>query len=241
MKEESSFGVVANYFLIQELLGFLFLLLFTFGSPLLVLFLKVGVSPFHFWVVLVSFYLEGFLLSWFLTFQKLPFVPLFFFFMESGYFLIFFGILLCFFNIFFYYDSKALLVLGTTESFCWLLFVSFFSFSFFIFVFFYYFFSFSFFFFSFLCEPGDPTLLEFGLLFINIPLGVSFFTKLLVFRTLRGVSFFFFFFLLLLFLFRVLGLSRLLFLTRMSTHIIEKKGYGPWFFLLFPISLLVLF
>nr|AGI96034.1 NADH dehydrogenase subunit 2 [Ascaridia sp. GHL-2013] len=73
MKFSSGSGGMINYFVIQESLG-LFFLIFS-GSVLqfMIVMMKVGVSPLHFWVFSVVNDLSNWGLMWFLTFQKLPF------------------------------------------------------------------------------------------------------------------------------------------------------------------------
>lgn len=55
-----SYSGLFNYFVIQESLGLLFLM-FSFGLfQLLILMLKIGMAPFHFWVFRVTNSVFGF-------------------------------------------------------------------------------------------------------------------------------------------------------------------------------------
>ncbi len=107
-----------NYFIIQELSSFLFLL-FSFSFLQFFFFcLKVGVSPFHFWLISLSDGFFGFRMVWFLTFHKFPYFFIFIFFFFSFLFLfIFLGIFFCYLQFFFLKSSKLLVVLFSVESF----------------------------------------------------------------------------------------------------------------------------
>ena len=55
-----SFSRIFNYFVLQESLGLLFLLLFFGFFPFLIIIIKVGVAPLHFWVFKVINGMLGF-------------------------------------------------------------------------------------------------------------------------------------------------------------------------------------
>ena len=117
-KIQGDFGNSLNYFLLQEFLGFLFLIFFSMFIQYIILIIKVGISPFHFWVVSVFLNLDNYMLIWFLTFQKLPFVPvLLLLFKFIIFFLILLGIIFCYFQLINIKNYKTMLVLSSTESF----------------------------------------------------------------------------------------------------------------------------
>jgi hypothetical protein len=49
------------FFLLQEILGVVFLFNFSRGLQGIVVLLKVGVSPFHFWLYYLLYFLEGYI------------------------------------------------------------------------------------------------------------------------------------------------------------------------------------
>lgn len=128
-KSFGSFNGMLNYFIVQEFLGFCFILL---NFPLLqffILLFKIGIAPFHFWIFSVLNNMSGFPFVWFLTFQKLPFIPVVFhYFFDSFFFVLFFGIIVCYLQIFFLKSYKLILAISATESFSWLCIMLFFSF-----------------------------------------------------------------------------------------------------------------
>nr|YP_009445103.1 NADH dehydrogenase subunit 2 [Marshallagia marshalli]ATV81512.1 NADH dehydrogenase subunit 2 [Marshallagia marshalli] len=117
-----SFNSIFNYFILQESLGLMFLML-TFGYlQLLILMLKIGVAPLHFWIFSVTNGVYGFNLMWFLTFQKLPFLlVLVNLVIVKVVLLLFMGLLFCLVQMFLTKTYKNLLILSSTESFNWLL------------------------------------------------------------------------------------------------------------------------
>src|SRR3954466_7445450 len=112
-KSVGSYSVLVNYFIIQEVVGLLFLFFNFLLAQLVILFIKVGVAPLHFWLfrVLLGVYDLNFL--WFLTFQKLPFVFVIY---QLGvsllFFLLFFGLLFCYFQIFLLKRFKFLVIIS---------------------------------------------------------------------------------------------------------------------------------
>uniref|UniRef100_A0A0K0DRN4 Cytochrome b n=1 Tax=Angiostrongylus cantonensis TaxID=6313 RepID=A0A0K0DRN4_ANGCA len=85
---------IFNYFVLQESLGLIFLLLYFGGFlPMLIMIVKIGVAPFHFWLFKV---IEGMFV----------------------YFLLI-GLLVCLFQLFVLKSFKKLLLVSTVESFRW--------------------------------------------------------------------------------------------------------------------------
>lgn len=182
-KKQGDFQNSLNYFLLQEFLGFLFLIFIAFNLQLLVLFIKVGVSPLHFWIFNVFSGSDNFLLMWFLTFQKLPFLPVLltlYKFYQSIF--LFFGVFFCYYQLFVVKQYKLIFALSSTESFNWLL-IGIYSgfFGFIIFSVYY--------FISIVVILSYQTFgsfinyyLELMVIFLNIPLSFRFFVKIFILR-----------------------------------------------------------
>lgn len=121
-KSLSSYTALFNYFVLQERLGLLFLLFVGGYIQLLLLLLKVGVAPFHFWIFRVLNSVYGFNLVWFLTFQKLPFIFVIVQFITGLVLFVFLlGLILCLIQMFLVKNFKNLLILSSTESFNWVI------------------------------------------------------------------------------------------------------------------------
>lgn len=117
----SSFSML-NYFVIQEVLGFLFLLTYCEGIQVFILLIKVGVPPLHFWVFRVSSGFSNVSLLWFLTLHKIPYLSVLCMLMnEYVFYLLLFGILVCLVQSLSVKDHKISLILSSIESFNWLL------------------------------------------------------------------------------------------------------------------------
>lgn len=175
----------------------MFLVFVFFNIQLFILLIKVGVSPFHFWIFRVFSSSENFILIWFLTFQKLPFLPVLFFMFSYSYFLLFFvGILFCYYQLFSINNYKFIIALSSTESFNWLLLG--------IFIGLYGFFFFCFYYFLNICflinyqnfGVSFNFYLEISLVFLNIPLSFSFFLKIFMLSLVSFLSSFFILFIL---------------------------------------------
>lgn len=191
LKAFRGYAAIISYFFVQEVLGLLFLLLFFGGFQFLILLLKVGVSPFHFWVISFCSFLGGRNLFWFLSFQKLPFIPILLFFLSSFVMFLFLGILFCYFQIFCLSVFKYVVVISSVERFNWVLLVLGFSGLSFVFLFVFYFFSLSLILKETLSFTRGQNRLEMVLIFLNLPLRASFFVKLLSlgFMSERGRAF----------------------------------------------------
>lgn len=142
---------------------------------------KMGLLPFHYWLFVVVGGLKSWLLMWFLTFQKLPFIGvLMIILVRELLFLLFFRFFLVYFQLFVVKNFKFIIVLSSTESFNWVLLGYFFSFVNGFVLFLYYFFL------SIFMVPifGGENFLDYDWLvifvYINIPLGVSFFVKFFI-------------------------------------------------------------
>nr|UUA64282.1 NADH dehydrogenase subunit 2 [Aspiculuris sp. PC-2022] len=180
-KKLSSYGGLLNYFVFQESLALLFLVVFLGVVQGVVVMTKMGLAPFHYWLFVVVGGLESWLFMWFLTFQKLPFMGVLMVVMVVELvFLVVLGFFLCYFQLLLLKDYKLMLMINSTESFGWILlgYVFFLWGGMFLFV--YYFFL------SLFLIPvfGGEKLLDYEwlvlLMYVNIPLGVLFFVKVYV-------------------------------------------------------------
>lgn len=179
-KKIKRYSTMINYFIIQESLGLMFLLLTFYYIQLIILIIKIGVAPLHFWIFRVTNNVNGINLMWFLTFQKLPF---FFVLLQIliNYILMFLlmGVLLCIIQMLVTKSFKNLIILSSTESFNWILIRWIFMFVNSIYVFLYYLI-----FMLYLInnyrknEKRKYFSWETVLVFINLPLTVNFFVKI---------------------------------------------------------------
>lgn len=170
-----------NYFLLQEFLGFLFLVFVSGFFQYFILIIKVGISPFHFWITSVFLNLENYMLMWFLTFQKLPFVPVLFLIFKFIFFLlIFLGVVFCYFQLISLKNYKVILAISSTESFNWLIVGIFIGVFGFFFMVFYYLIRMLFLLNYQIIVNYINYNLEFFLVFLNMPLSFSFFLKIFI-------------------------------------------------------------
>ena len=241
-KIKLSFSRGVNYFIFQEFLGLLFIIFIGIILQFFVLILKVGMSPFHFWVYSVISSLDGNILIWFLTFQKLPFLPIFvIFFNLLFFFILFFGVVFCYLQVYSLKNFKYIFFVSSTESFNWLvlgLLVG--VWGFFLF-FFYYFFRIIFLISEISFFGLNLISLETVFVFINIPLTVSFFLKIfLLYTSLFIYDFFLLFILILIFLSSLSFLYWLLFFSVKKFNL-YKDYYLNLFFIPFILFFFVVF
>ena len=188
-KIQGEFRNSLNYFLLQEFLGFIFLVFITTFLQYILLMMKVGIRPFHFWVLSVFLNLDNYMLLWFLTFQKLPFVPvLFLLFKFVFYFIIFLGVVFCYIQLINIKNYKVILVLSSTESFNWLLLGILMGIWGFLLMVFYYLMRLVVLLNYQILLNRINYYLEFFLVFLNVPLSFSFFLK--IFMLNLSVSYF---------------------------------------------------
>nr|QST20092.1 NADH dehydrogenase subunit 2 [Toxascaris leonina] len=180
-KGVGSYTSVVNYFVIQESLGLFFLIFNMFLLQFFIVMMKVGVAPFHFWVFSVTSSLYDWLLMWFLTFQKLPFLPVLVQLFNFKVFLVFLiGICLCYLQLFVLKGYKNMMVISSTESFNWVVMVCFLSVVNVVYLFFYYIFLMIFLMPNFSVKDFSFINWETLLVFLNVPFSVSFFIKIFV-------------------------------------------------------------
>lgn len=200
-KSLSSYIVLVNYFIIQEVVGLLFLFFNFFIAQLIFLFIKVGVAPFHFWLFGVLWGVYDYSFFWFLTFQKLPFIMVFFSLgVTFTLFLLILGLFFCYFQIFLLKRFKFLIILSSTERFNWFLIVNSLIFSVSFYLFFYYLIIISFLLFKGLNFFFNFNTWESLLVFLNIPFILTFFVKIFSLMGIVGINLFIFVLLFLMFL-----------------------------------------
>lgn len=233
---------MVNYYVVQEICGYYFLLFDSWKLQFLFLMLKSGSSPFHFWVFRVLGGLKKWFVLWFLTLQKLPyFVVLINFCSDFFFFFLFFGMVVCYLQFFLLRNYSDVVIIGSVESFNWLLLLGIFSFNeVFVFFFFYYvtiFFVISYVYSGFLSFFS----LEMLIVFFNVPLSITFFLKVLL---LFGSGFFvgfYYYFLLLIIPLISLRIGYLFFLISMSGFNQGLKYYDFFVWILLCIGFLSYF
>nr|YP_004927928.1 NADH dehydrogenase subunit 2 [Cucullanus robustus]ACV96764.1 NADH dehydrogenase subunit 2 [Cucullanus robustus] len=241
LKVDSSYSSMLNYFIIQESLGLMFLLFNVGCVQFLVLLVKVGVSPLHFWVFSIVNGLMNWNLVWFLTFQKIPFIPVIIQLLNYGYLVfIMMGILFVYLQLFLSKNMKNMFVLSSLESFNWILLLCFLSMLNFLFLFFFYVLVMIFLMNSVL--SGGGLLLEWDtvLVFMNIPFGVIFFVKIFSLSSLFLLFSVFFLFVLVLMFMSLVSFSYWLFFVSMITPKSVSVVMDYFFFFVYPLGLLML-
>nr|APX55561.1 NADH dehydrogenase subunit 2 [Ascaris suum]APX55572.1 NADH dehydrogenase subunit 2 [Ascaris suum]APX55584.1 NADH dehydrogenase subunit 2 [Ascaris lumbricoides]WAS08384.1 NADH dehydrogenase subunit 2 [Ascaris lumbricoides] len=234
-KGSGSYVGILNYFVIQESLGLFFLVFNVFLLQFFIVMMKVGVAPFHFWVFSVTGSLYDWLLMWFLTFQKLPFLPVLVQLFDFKVFFIFlFGICVCYFQLFVLKGYKSMMVISSTESFNWVVLTCFLSVVNVIYLFFYYVVLMVFLMPNFNVKDFNFVNWEVLLVFLNVPFSVSFFIKIFVLSEVFKLDGLFLLFLLLMMFLSMLCFS--LWLVNMSVKNMKMLGdnFKVLFFLVFP-------
>lgn len=178
-KSNNSYTSIINYFVIQERLGLLFLVFSTTFLQFFILLIKIGVAPLHFWIFSVSNNLINWGLIWFLTLQKLPFIPVFIQIFFINYIYIFLlGIFLCFFQLFSIKNYKNIIIISSTESFNWIILLLIFSVLNFFYIIIFYLVIIILVINSFYKKDYNFINWERILIFLNIPFSITFFVKI---------------------------------------------------------------
>lgn len=235
-KSVKRYSSLINYFIIQERLGLIFLLI-NFGVlQFFILLIKIGVAPLHFWVFRVTNNIFSYNLIWFLTFQKLPFLLILLqIFWLGSFLLLFFGLLTCYFQIFSIKNYKNLLVLSSTESFNWIiigLFVSIFNT---LYLFIYYIVLIVLIINKFRKINSNFLNWETILVFLNIPFRVTFFVKIFSLREVFKLNNFFILLVLFLIFLSVLVFSFWLVNIRTKFNKDVQNNNKFYYFLLYPL------
>nr|BAV82619.1 NADH dehydrogenase subunit 2 [Ancylostoma ceylanicum] len=240
-KSIKSYSTLFNYFVMQESLGLLFLM-FSFGYfQLVILMLKIGMAPFHFWIFSVTNSVFGFNLMWFLTFQKLPFLLIFLQLMVSNLiYLLLIGLFFCLFQMLLVKTYKNLLILSSTESFNWITLGFLMSFINVLVIFVYYFLLMlvvipKFEIFNVVNFVGWETML----IFMNLPFSVNFFVKIFSLSEIFKIYSVSVLLLLFMMFFSVLSLS--FWMVNLSTKFFQIFKYNKEvFMMIIPMTLIIL-
>lgn len=238
-KGTKSYSRIINYFIIQESLGLLFLILNINFLQFFIVMMKIGVAPLHFWIFRVTNSVFGYNLMWFLTFQKLPFLLILIqIFYLGSFFILFLGLLVCYFQIFVIKNYKNIIIISSTESFNWVvigLFVSLFNV---LYLFIYYILLIVLIINKFSKSRYNFLNWELVLVFLNIPFTVTFFVKIFsITEILKNNRFlilfllFFIFLSILTFGYWLIGLS-----TKNNNEKLSNNNF--LFFLIYPLILL---
>nr|AVV66510.1 NADH dehydrogenase subunit 2 [Cooperia oncophora] len=237
-KMNMSFNSLFNYFVLQESLGLLFLLLMG-NLQLMMLFLKVGVAPLHFWIFSVTNSVFGFNLMWFLTFQKLPFLFVIMQIVNVKFlFFLFVGLLLCLLQMLLIKSFKNLLILSSTESFNWILLSYVFSVLNVMIIFLYYFFMMMILIPKFTINFNEFVDWETVLVFLNLPFSVNFFVK--IFALVNIVNWMNLWILFLLFLMFMSMISLSFWLVNLSVKNLNSNKYSKLYYMFLPLMMIVL-
>nr|YP_009550279.1 NADH dehydrogenase subunit 2 [Heterorhabditis indica]YP_817453.1 NADH dehydrogenase subunit 2 [Heterorhabditis bacteriophora]ABJ80697.1 NADH dehydrogenase subunit 2 [Heterorhabditis bacteriophora]AZU95938.1 NADH dehydrogenase subunit 2 [Heterorhabditis bacteriophora]QAA11083.1 NADH dehydrogenase subunit 2 [Heterorhabditis indica]QAA11095.1 NADH dehydrogenase subunit 2 [Heterorhabditis bacteriophora] len=241
-KGNKSYSGIFNYFVIQETLGLLFLVFSSNYIQFIILMMKIGVAPFHFWVFSVTNSIFNYGLVWFLTMQKLPLmVVLLQLFASDMVYLFLFGLFICYLQMFMLKGYKNLLIVSSTESFNWLMLGLFFSFFNVFCLFIYYFLLFM------LMVPKfskNSSLAFFNwestLILFNIPLSMSFFIKIFSLSEILKIDSFFVVFLLFLMFLSVLSFGYWLINLSMKDNMWLQNNNKMIYFLLMPLGMMTI-
>lgn len=207
-----------NYFILQEILGLIFIFLNIIFFQSIFIIIKLGVSPFHFWIFSILNSLSLNLIYWFLTFQKIVYLIVLINFKIMFFFLIF-GILVCFFQVLFIYDYLKIFLVNLTERMSWLLMLFRLRILDSLLLAIYYLFLLIFFIKKRLSKKNKNWFLIF--FFLNVPLRFNFFLKIFFLSHFSKRFFLVFFFLLFIIILRFLGFIKILINRRLGFNYLK--------------------
>ena len=240
--KDVDFGCIVSYYVLQEVCGYYFLVFNNWKLQFLLLMLKSGSAPFHFWLFRVLGNIKKWYLLWFLTLQKLPYFFVLVNFCGDFFFIfLFFGIVFCYFQVFLLRNFSDIIIVFSTESFNWLLLLSVFSLNEVFFVVFFYYFV-MFFIISYI-NSGSLSFFSYETIFVffNVPLSLTFFVKVLLFFSSGYFVGYFYLFLLLIIPLMSLSIGYLFFCISMSSFFVGIMYYDYFVYVLFSFGLLVYF
>lgn len=227
--------VPVNYFIVQEFLGFLFLLINFSRFQFLIVIVKLGVSPFHFWFFRFLKDLKGLVFIWLITLQKIPFLSLMVYLGSHKIFLLTLGVVLCFLQIFLIAEVLFIIFISSTESFNWILILILVDYyrGFKLVIFYLIFMRVLIIFFS----DADRDNVDWSLILIliNIPLIIVFYLKVYVLRYFVFFGGFYILFLLILIFISLLSLSFILFNISINLIVLIRKHNNLFFLIFFQI------
>nr|YP_003875466.1 NADH dehydrogenase subunit 2 [Chandlerella quiscali]ADL39024.1 NADH dehydrogenase subunit 2 [Chandlerella quiscali] len=231
-----------NYYVVQEICGYYFLIFDKWKLQFLILLMKSGSAPFHFWLFSVVSGLKKWFILWFLVLQKLPYFPVLINFCNDFFFwFLVFGMFFCYFHFFFLRNCIDMIVISSTESFMWLLIFSiFFSNEVLFFFVFYYLIMFLIIPYVFNMSMNFLSL-EMIFIFFNVPMSITFFLKIfLLFGSFDYVGFYYYYLLLLLPLMS-LGIGYFFFIYSMINYNYGLKYYDYLIFFFVCINFFSIF
>lgn len=109
------------FFLFQEVVGVIFLFNFRESFQRMVVLLKVGASPFHFWLYYLRYFLESYLMIWLFILYKFSILPLILYFLIDWFFFLILGLYVLYFQLQELSQFKLVFFFSSIESFGWLL------------------------------------------------------------------------------------------------------------------------
>lgn len=235
------YSSLINYFIIQERLGLIFLLI-NFGLiQFFIILIKIGVAPLHFWIFSVTNGIFNFNLMWFLTFQKLPFLLILIqIFWNGSFILLIIGLFICYLQIFITKNYKNLLILSSTESFNWIILGLFVSLLNPIFLFIYYIILIVFLINKFSKIRFNWIGWETILVFLNIPFSVTFIVKIFSLREIFKISEIFVVLILFIIFLSALTFSFWLINIRIKLNINQQQNNKNLFFLIYPLIIIII-
>jgi hypothetical protein len=109
------------FFLFQEVVGIIFLFNFSSRFQEFIIILKVGVSPLHFWLFYLRYFLDGYLMVWLFVLYKFCVFPIVLYLLIDWLLIIILGLYYIYFQLQENYQYKFLFFFSAVESFGWLL------------------------------------------------------------------------------------------------------------------------
>jgi hypothetical protein len=213
---------------LQEVRGLFFLFLKNFNFQLIIIFLKIGVSPLHFWVFSILIGLRINLVFWFLTFQKLVYFSILVSWSLNFIYFFFLGIFVCFIQVIFLFDFLKVFIINLTERINWILlfFIRSLNESFILII---YYLGLSI---ILLKNSLRKKILNWVviLFLVNLPLSLNFFVKIFILLNLSVYNLFFLFFIIFFIIIRIFGLIKILF--NLNLNLVWKRKLNKNFYLI---------
>nr|YP_009229284.1 NADH dehydrogenase subunit 2 [Allodiplogaster sudhausi]ALT06538.1 NADH dehydrogenase subunit 2 [Allodiplogaster sudhausi] len=241
MKNSMNFSNMILYFVLQESMGLLFLLVGLSLLQFIIILLKTGVAPFHFWIFSVMNGMSGMNLLWFLTFQKFPFLIIMMQLFIMGFIIvIILGIIFCYCQIFLSKNYTNMILLSSTESFNWLLLCGFLSFFNVLYLFMYYIILMIFIIINMQSLSLGDMSWELVLVFLNMPFMVTFFVKMFSLSSLLLFNNMMLLLLLFMMFLSVLSFGFMLVNMSMNMKLNYQSKLNSLIFMLIPFSMVLL-
>jgi len=182
------------------------------------------VSPFYFWLLKVSYCFDGFLIAWFFSFQKVPYIFIYIFYFLDFFLLVLFGIFLCNIQVLILKVCSTLRLVLLVESFNWMLLSLYFIVSSFFLLFVYYCALLYMTFVSNFNFYGFDILFENVFFFFNLPFAFSFYLKVVVISFISNLVFVIRILMMLKLVLTVISVCEIFFKINLTREF-QKKGY----------------